>query len=1485
MFQKPLWPIVVLLVVSPGCGFSESSTGDATADPFSGRRAGQERDDNAVQMKLVWCPPGSFTMGSPADEEGRGEGEDQIDVTLTRGFWIGKYEVTQQQWRTTLRTEPWRNNDNVREGAEFPATWINRDDARLFCEALTSQEQAAGRLPDHWEYRLPTEAQWEYAARAGTKTRFQGGASDKRLTDSAWISASARGKGEQYAHAIGLKEANAWGLHDVHGNVLEWCRDWYSPRRAGGDDPEGVDGLSVQGVARGGDWNRGADAARLARREPLLYSRRNGTIGLRVVLVRRSEASNAVSAPELAIAVVPFENAGPSVETGRLGKALGEMLAADLAEIESLHVLERNNVDALIEERSLAESNVTDSDGKPRSESKVAQYLLTGSFRAEDGKLAMKGRLTKPGFAKPQGEWTLEGTLDDLLPLERRLVNEVAASLGVAAGKKRAAPGTRNGPAPTLAILPLVNHSPDAKLDDYGSGLADVLQASLGAFPAVRLVDRKELDRVLAEQRLSASGLVDPKSAVAVGKLLQAERLLLGSFLELGGYVCLHARLIDAGTGAVLSSYKSTGRRDHMSEVIEDLTLKTVSDLAIGVSPAIQTAVEKKSQAGTLEGLIHQTNMYRLARQGKFAEAAEVCQRVILIEPGNIFFYRERCHFLRSIARYEEILRMAELARARPEFAAAPKFDSSNTLGFELTALSKLLRYDELLRAARRYAEMFPDPDDQDFANSWIVSALYSLGRGAEVEDFLKKAAETETDRDHDWQNYSLRRLFAHYRSPAHYTTSKLGSNYDPEFSKAHCRNAIAIFDRALKSVRGKRDEHTKEWGKLLIPEIANLFFVGKGMVSAPYFTAEQQVEVLRRGIEAFHDEPAIVAAGRFQLARILEESRKWDAALEAYRDVWRDSQGVEFSLLPSDWDLYVSEWDGRIKQPTTWIDRKIEAGYRVAKILDEPLGRKDTARGAYRELVREAGLAHFAGADAIVDMNRLGIEPEFPDKCVLLWGGDTSALLSWRKFLEPAGYQVHTLRELRVNPPQLAPYALVILIRSGNLVFTPREAFALRSYVAAGGALLAVVSTGWEPAPPGIHNPLLSFFGMECRDDPAIVAPATRIVAHPITAGITDVTARNAVHIEAPSGARLMESDDKTILAAADYRFGRIAVASFGQWYLPDTSILPPDWRELAPGGRRENLHLSPVEFGSRLETPLLRNVITWLTGRSDRGTAHDDWRTIWREAQMTAWKAQAQVEPPARRLIPWNEMGPVFERLISAAPDDVAREESLWLAGEAFQQMGFLSVGKTGTEPRPVLSYPAYGYNPQSDPLLGEPRYFRELIQQFPDSPLRPYAEWRLAECTRRNGQARAATQIFTDPSAGRRLLREYRQIQAPDRSYARTWTNLRLGAIQYALGEFGKAALYFQEIAEAVPTGPEKLLALLNLGLCYERMDQTAEALRAYEAAAALPVIQWRPGVDWSMCWGPIHSDINAPPGSTMGGNGRQLANDGKTRLRQK
>jgi len=125
----------------------------------------------------------------------------------------------------------------VKEGDNFPATYLSWENAMAFCAKLTARERKAGRLPADWEYTLPTEAQWEYACRAGTKTLYSFGDNPFLLPEYAWFHNNAWAVDERYAHAVGRKKPNAFGLHDMHGNVNEWCRDGWHKELPGGIDP------------------------------------------------------------------------------------------------------------------------------------------------------------------------------------------------------------------------------------------------------------------------------------------------------------------------------------------------------------------------------------------------------------------------------------------------------------------------------------------------------------------------------------------------------------------------------------------------------------------------------------------------------------------------------------------------------------------------------------------------------------------------------------------------------------------------------------------------------------------------------------------------------------------------------------------------------------------------------------------------------------------------------------------------------------------------------------------------------------------------------------------------------------------------------------------------------------------------------------------------------------------------------------------------
>ena len=258
---------------------------------FTGTKAGQVREDNEPKIKLVWCPPGNFTMGSPEDEKYRRYSEGQVQVTLTKGFWLGKYELTQAQWQRVMKTKPWSGKAYVKEGDDYPATFVNWFEATDFCRKLSDDEHHAGRLPTDWTYALPTEAEWEYACRAGTTTRYSFGDDESYLPEYGWFGGInfdaghiGNARKEQYAHAVGKLKPNGWGLYDMHGNVWELCQDVYAGLPGGNNPLVSIKDVDLQ-VFRGGSWKINGRYCRSAFRNGTEPSGASDCLGFRIAAV------------------------------------------------------------------------------------------------------------------------------------------------------------------------------------------------------------------------------------------------------------------------------------------------------------------------------------------------------------------------------------------------------------------------------------------------------------------------------------------------------------------------------------------------------------------------------------------------------------------------------------------------------------------------------------------------------------------------------------------------------------------------------------------------------------------------------------------------------------------------------------------------------------------------------------------------------------------------------------------------------------------------------------------------------------------------------------------------------------------------------------------------------------------------------------------------------------------------------------------------
>jgi formylglycine-generating enzyme required for sulfatase activity len=271
---------------------------------------------SAKGIVLIKIPAGTFTMGSPATEAGRFANETQHSVTLTKSFYIGKYLVTQEQYQAVMGSKPsWSKIAVTGESGtpgKLPVEQVSWYDALVFCNKLSVMEGLSpaysisgstdpavwGNVPTtdndaKWDaavivanstgYRLPTEAQWEYACRAGKAAAFNDGNNDYRdrakVEAVGWFDSNSGNR----THQVGLKTANAWGLYDMHGNVWEWCWDWYKADiTTDTTDPLGASSGGDR-VGRGGLWGASARYARSAWRSRVSPSCRNIDLGFRLV--------------------------------------------------------------------------------------------------------------------------------------------------------------------------------------------------------------------------------------------------------------------------------------------------------------------------------------------------------------------------------------------------------------------------------------------------------------------------------------------------------------------------------------------------------------------------------------------------------------------------------------------------------------------------------------------------------------------------------------------------------------------------------------------------------------------------------------------------------------------------------------------------------------------------------------------------------------------------------------------------------------------------------------------------------------------------------------------------------------------------------------------------------------------------------------------------------------------------------------------------
>ncbi|WP_417380110.1 SUMF1/EgtB/PvdO family nonheme iron enzyme [Gimesia sp.] len=269
--KKPVRPKEPSPLVAP----FDAKTAKAGQQDWAAHLGSDVEIRNSIGMKFLLIPPGEFLMGSPESEEYRYDDEVQHKVLLTQPYYLAETVVTQGQWKSVMGTTPWKGERNVMEGDNYPAVYVSWEDAQEFIKKLNASE---GDL-----YRLPTEAEWEFACRVGSLSAYCYGDDEDGLSDYGWFQDYSLIISEEYAHQVGEKKSNAFGLYDMHGNVWEWCEDWYGDYVSGFvTDPTGHGSGSAR-VFRGSCWHHVSGNCRSAHRLRGVPERRDNDLGFRVL--------------------------------------------------------------------------------------------------------------------------------------------------------------------------------------------------------------------------------------------------------------------------------------------------------------------------------------------------------------------------------------------------------------------------------------------------------------------------------------------------------------------------------------------------------------------------------------------------------------------------------------------------------------------------------------------------------------------------------------------------------------------------------------------------------------------------------------------------------------------------------------------------------------------------------------------------------------------------------------------------------------------------------------------------------------------------------------------------------------------------------------------------------------------------------------------------------------------------------------------------
>jgi TolB-like protein len=1107
------------------------------------------------------------------------------------------------------------------------------------------------------------------------------------------------------------------------------------------------------------------------------------------------------------IAVLGFVDRGPSVELAPLREALAEMLVTDLSQYAGLQSVERNRVTELLGEKYLNESGLVDKAIALKAGRELAaDYLVSGTFAGSDGKIMVEARLFKTGQSEPTQSWKMSADAKELVAIEAELVEKVLTALDVK-GIKRSRLDSKSTAEVRAAVMQFKNNSMAGGLDSMQQGFADILQATLSGLPHVNLVERERLNLVLNEQKLSLS-LVNPTQAIAVGKLFGASRLIYGSFFEIDKQLRIEVRVVDCETAIVVRYESAVGSVESFDDLIVQLALRLADDLAIGVPTDAENRLRDALPARSLEAAVHYAAGQASLREAKFEDALLHSRRLLLLEPDNVDAQILQIRCLEGRRRSAEVIEAAKRALAGPIGAtdtwtrtwmvhalAHHEFNKGNT--------------QEALGILRNYLDKTTISQDRYFLRRSLAQKLHALHQFDEAVTTMEDAVGDPSVKHTEWYPDALRELL---RMHSRYLQGAIAKDADSEEKlREHSTKANQLLELILTEADGRRDREWRSFATYLLPDAINLNWRSGNKLLG--MSIGQKERILRRFINVFSWVNSAVWTAHLELAKICQIREKWSDAIISHRYVADHPQFAPKGTVPNFSDIRPGEFNSS-------YSNLVEALFQIAAIQQQELKEPDDALVSYQQIVNEYGLCHHRGIDVLQFLLAADAPPRPIERSVLVVGGGFDGWMSWNAILKPLGYTVHGALETHWSAATFAPYDLVILVRQGSIVLEPTDVFAFRSYVANGGSLFVVVSPGFQPASPSVLNPLLSFFGVRADSKMAIRAESISITPHPITEGVTKVMAKNAVALEAPADASLVRAGEGTLLAVMPYRRGRVAVASFGQWYLPGTVVLG-DWWMRKPGIETGTFTNDPrdlpVGLYNELYLPLLKKVVLWLNEQVGYRAGQ---RERFQKAQAASLAVQFGVRPV-------DSLTTAMDEFLASSGSETDREEALWAAAEATYQPVFTRKYCKGTDGDRIET--------RSQPV---PAKYDLLVTDFTDSELYPFALWRRSDAEFLRIRHVAATSF----DEWNELAKTFDKVDAPRGSRPWLWTQLRLGEIRYQQGDFDAALTNFQNVSEAIAQGPERLMGIAGMAQCHLAAKRIDDAKRLYRLLTESDDVCW-------------------------------------------